>query len=155
MKLLPIPVLVLDGGGDGGELTLRGAGGEKGGQLSGQQFLPGRLEDEAIAGQRSLGRTIELLALGEEVQTDQTTGRGDFLDGLGVKGEVRIKGLGGFSPLGGRPLIQSQGRNQHHLRGGLTVVLLTRGMLEPAFEVGPEGGHSGGALEGLGITEPT
>jgi hypothetical protein len=73
MKLFPIPVLVLDGGGDGGGLTLRGASGEKRGQLSSQQFLPGRLEDEAIAGQRSLGRTIEFLALGEEVQAEATS----------------------------------------------------------------------------------
>ena len=93
--------------------------------------------------------------MAEEIQTDQTTGRGDLLDGLGVEGEVGVDGPGSFDALWGRSLIQRQRSDQHHLRRGLAVVFLTGSMLEPAFQVGLEGGHPGGALEGLGIAEPS
>ena len=54
---------------------------------------------------------------------------------------------------GGGDVERARG-DQHDLRGGLAVVFLLGGVVEPGFELSLEGGDALLALERLGIAEP-
>ena len=154
-ELIPIPVLILDRGGHGRGITTGRAGNEGRGDLPGDELVALRGEQHAVTGQRRSGGTVGFLAAGKEVDEHQLAGGGDFLDDLGVEGDVRVDGLGGRGALRSGAFFERQRGEQDDLRGGFAVIHLLGGVIEPAIELSPEGGDTGGALERFGITEPS
>ena len=133
-ELLPIPVLIVDRDGERGEVDL-------GGGTPGKGAVDERPGDVDLAG-------------GVEIDERELAGGRDFLDGLSVKGEVRVDGGGRSGALRGGGDVERARGDQHDLRGGLAVVFLLGGVVEPGFELSLEGGDALLALERLGVAEP-
>ena len=136
VELFPIPILIRHGSGHGvGIPTRRARRKDRAGEFSCQQLLTLDTEAHPIRGQRAFRLNVELLTESKEIDEAQVTLGGGLFDCLGIESEVGIHGLGAWSALRGRAFLEGQRRQQHQLRGGLTVILLLRRMLEPTREL--------------------
>ena len=136
----------------GADLLVHGTGGlaEDGLELDGGEGgVTGGVDVDAVEGERGLGRGVELLGGGEEVDELDAVGLGDAGHGGRVEREVLIVVGGELGvEVGGLQVLVGDRGEEDDARLALAVIG-REGLLEPAVEVGLEGVEARRAGEGL------
>ena len=104
---------------------------------------------DAVEGERGLGRGVELLGGGEEVDELDAVGLGDAGHGVRVEGEILVVVGGELGVEVGGLQVFVRDRGEEDDADLALAVVGREGLLEPAVEVGLEGVEARRAGEGL------